>query len=157
MPTTVTARNALIAEAQAQWAETEASIARAARGAFETRPAAEQWSAGEIYRHIVDTAHKVPEALEQIVRGEAMTALTPGDERGLEDFKHLSARLLAVELNTAHGLLAMALHKLSDADLEKPVEMFMEGTLALGALARQVFIDHEKVHVEQALRAAGPE
>ena len=143
----------LIAEAKKQWAETEASIARVAKGNFEARPAADEWSAAEIYRHVVDTIHKAPEAMEQLVRGEPQTALHPGDEQGLKDFATLNAKMLPIEMNTAHGIAGMALQKLQDGDLEKSFEM-MGRTFTVGEFLSIVLIAHEQGHIEQAAKAA---
>jgi hypothetical protein len=147
-------KSELIAAAKAQWTQTEASIAKAASGKFNDRPSASEWSAAEIYRHLVDTMHKLPEAMEQLVKDQPMTVLTPGDAQGLEDFKHLHAKLLPIELNTAHGIVWMALQKLTDADLSKKVDLG-GNPFTLEQLTTLVLIQHEQQHVAQALAAAG--
>ncbi len=154
MATTAISKADLIAAAKAQWSITEASVAQAAKGKFEDRSAPDQWSAGDCYRHIIDTIHKIPEGIEQLVKGEPLTALRPGDPDGIANFKNLNSRMLPVEMNTAHGIVWMALQKLTDADLEKEVALG-DNKMSLGALAHILIIDHEKTHVEQALNAAG--
>ncbi len=154
MATTAISKSDLIAAARAQWAITEASIAQAAKGKFEDASAPDQWSAGDCYRHIIDTMHKIPEAIEQLVHGEPQTALGPGDAEGIATFKTLNSRMLPVELNTAHGIVWMALQKLTDADLEKEVELG-GNKMRLGDLAKMLLIGHEQSHMEQALNAAG--
>ncbi len=143
----------LIAAAKAQWAATEASVAVAANGNFETAAAGE-WPAGDCYRHLIDTMHKIPEAMEQILRGAPMTALRPGDEEGIQDFKSLNARMLPVELNTAHGIVWMALQKLTEPDLDRPMDLG-GNAFTVGGLLELVLIGHEAAHAEQALKSAG--
>lgn len=144
----------LIAAAKAQWVQTEASVAKAAKGNWEGRPADGGWSAADCYRHVIDTVHKLPEAIDSVIHDRPIMGIRPGDEEGLTAFKALTARTLPVELNTAHGILGMALHKLSDADLEKTVDL---GTMkaTAGELLQMVMIGHEQSHSEQALKAAG--
>ena len=149
-----TRKTELLAAAKAQWAATEASVAGVAKGKFDTAPASGDWSAADIYRHLIDTAHKTPEGLEQVVKGLPQTALAPGDESGLKDFESLNARMLPVELNTAHGIVWMALQKLTDEDLDKTAEVG-GGSFTVAQLLQLILIDHEKGHVEQARAAAG--
>ncbi|MFN0148545.1 MAG: DinB family protein [Dehalococcoidia bacterium] len=144
----------LIARARAQWAETEASIAAVAKGNFDARPSAEEWSAAEIYRHIIDTVHKAPETIEQLVHGQPPAALSPGDPQGLVDFASLNAKMLPIELNTAHGIVWMALQKLAEADLEKSFEAAGR-TFTLGEFLNTILVAHEAHHIEQAKKAAG--
>ena len=144
----------LIAAAKAQWATTEASVAAAAKGNFDAKPGGAEWSAAEYYRHVVDVVHKTPEAIEQLKHGQPLTALASGDPQGLEDFKTLTAKMLPVELNTAHGIVWMALQKLTDADLEKSMEMGGR-TFTLGGFLEIILVGHEQQHIEDAAKAAG--
>ena len=58
----------LIAAAKQQWTKSEASIGKAAKGNFDAKPADGGWSAADIYRHMVDTAHKIPEAMKALMK-----------------------------------------------------------------------------------------
>lgn len=143
----------LIAAAKTQWTHTEASIAKAAKGNFDAKPA-DGWSAGDTYRHMVDVVHKLPEGMTDLLTHGELKSLQPGDEVGIAAFASLNARMLPVELNTAHGIVWMALQKLTEADLEKEVSI-MGGTHKFGAIAEILLIGHEQQHVAQALAAAG--
>ena len=144
----------LIAAAKEQWTQSEASIARAAKGNFDGKPADGGWSAGDIYRHMVDVAHKLPEGFTDLLTHGELKSLQPGDEAGIAAFASLNSRMLPVELNTAHGIVWMALQKLTEADLEKDVSI-MGGTHKFGAIAPILLVGHEQGHVAQALAAAG--
>ena len=144
----------LIAACKQQWTKTEAAIAKAAKGNFDAQPADGGWSAGDNFRHIIDVAHKLPDGLDEFVKLGELKSLQPGDEVGIKAFAVLNARMLPIELNTAHGILWMALQKLTDKDLEKEVSI-MGGTHKLGDVAQMLLMGHEVGHVEQALKAAG--
>ena len=144
----------LIAAAKQQWTKTEASVGKAAKGNFDAKPADGGWSASEIFRHVIDTAHKGPEAIEELLKAGELKSLQPGDEAGIKNFAALNAKMIPVELNTAHGIVWMALQKLKDADLEKEVSI-MGGTHKFGDVTQMLLIGHEQGHVEQALKAAG--
>ena len=143
----------LIAASRAQWAVTEASIATAAKGNFDA--AAEgDWSAGNCYRHLIDILHKLPEAIEDLKAGKGITNMKPGDTDGHANFAALNAKMLSVEMNTAHGIVWMALQKLTDADLALEVDLG-GNKMALGALIEMLTIGHEKDHIQHAFRSAG--
>ena len=144
----------LIADARKQWTHSEASVAKAAKGNFEATPASGEWSAGNCYRHLIDTMHKMPDAIDQLVKAQPLTALSAGDEVGIKSFATLNAKMLPIELNTAHGIVWMALQKLTDRDLEKQVALG-DHKMTLGAALQVFLIGHEQSHVEQALKSAG--
>ena len=60
----------LIAAARDQWAKTEASITQAAASGKYEEKGPSGWSAGDCYRHLVDVAHKLPEAIEALRAGQ---------------------------------------------------------------------------------------
>ncbi len=144
----------LIAAAKLQWTKSEASIGKAARGNFDAQPADGGWSAADIYRHMVDTAHKLPEGMQALIKEGNLGSLQPGDEEGIKNFASLNARMLPVEMNTAHGIDWMALQTLTDKQLEQSVN-FNGNDIKLGDLLPMFLIMHEQMHVEQALAAAG--
>jgi hypothetical protein len=144
----------LIAASRAQWAETEASIAKAAGGNFEAAPSDGEWSAGNCYRHLIDILHKLPEAIEDLKAGRGITNMKSGDTDGHAAFAALNAKMLAVEMNTAHGIVWMALQKLTDADLDMDVELG-GNKMKLGAFIEMITIGHEKDHIQHAFRSAG--
>lgn len=143
----------LIAAAKEQWTTSEAAVAKAAQGNFDAAPAAGGWSAGDTFRHMIDAAHRTPEMMESLVKTGTLT-LEDHNEDGIASFKTLKARMLPIELNTAHGIIWMAAQKLTDADLDRTVE-FLGNKMPLGALLREVLVGHEQGHVAHALAAAG--
>jgi len=149
-------RKELIAAAKAQWTKTEASVAEAAKGDFE-KPDAEGWSAGDCYRHIIDTVHRIPDAIDAALHDQPVTNMAAGDPEGIARFKSLTAKTLPVEMNTAHGKLWMALQKLQDSDLDRQitVSLIPGATPRMGDILETVILRHEQGHAEQALKAAG--
>ncbi|MFN0096029.1 MAG: DinB family protein [Dehalococcoidia bacterium] len=148
----------LIAAAKDQWMKSEAAIAQAAKGNFDGAPAGGGWSASDTFRHIIDSAHRTPEMMEGLVKtgslGNFLETLDGVNAEGIESFKTLKARMLPIELNTAHGIVWMAMQKLTAGDLAKKIN-FQGNEMALGDMLEFVLIGHEKSHVEAALKTAG--
>jgi DNA-binding Lrp family transcriptional regulator len=149
---------ALIGAAKEQWAKTEAAIAVASKGNFDAAPLGGGWAAGDHFRHLIDLTHRTPELMEALVKTGAVVDYFPKvdaiNAAGIESFQTLKARMLPIELNTAHGIVWMAAQKLDDATLERTVD-FSGRQMVLGDLLHFLWVGHEQQHVTEAFAAAG--
>ena len=143
----------LIAAARAQWPKTEAMVSEAVKGNFDAKPA-EGWSARTYVCHLIDTVHRTAQAIDAILHDQPLTMLKMGDEEGAQKFIKLAPQTMPIELNTAHGIMWMALQKVSDADLEKELDLG-QMKMTVGQLLEVLCIKHGETHANDALKAAG--
>ena len=144
-------REALFQTLCEQWQQTEDAIA--AVGERFDRPAHDGWTVGDIFRHLTAVSHDEAAAIRaMLATGEYAV---PGDEANaanVRKFAALDARMLHIELNTAHGVAWMYVQRFRDEDLAQTYRLMgNEWTLGqvIGVLAR-----HEGQHVAEALAAA---
>ena len=145
-------RDALFASLRTQWAESEAAVTRAAAN-FEA-PGYEGWTVGDAFRHIVDTSHNTASLIRAMLASGEFIPL--GDERnaaGVAKFKALDAKMLPIEMDTAHGVVWMYIQRFSDEDLAKTYKV-MGSDISLGQLL-SLLLQHEAQHVADALESAG--
>ncbi len=144
-------REALFQTLLEQWQRTEDAIAAA--GERFDEPASDQWTVGDVFRHLTAISHDESAAIRaMLATGEYVI---PGDEANaanIQKFAALDDKMLRIELNTAHGVVWMYVQRFSDEDLAQTYQLMgAEWTLGqvLGVLAR-----HENQHVTEALAAA---
>lgn len=150
-----TGRTALLKGLQAQWQATEVAVRRC-EDAFDA-PVTDQWTVGDLFRHLVGVAHRLaPDMLTGVFQAGA---LQPGDRDGVNaaevaKFKALTARSLQIELSTAHATVWMFLQRYTEADLARPIAA-RESELSFGEFLQRICGGHERRHVEEAIAAAG--
>ncbi len=145
-------RDALFASLRTQWAESEAAVTRAAAN-FEA-PGYEGWTVGDAFRHIVDSAHNTASDIRAMLASGEFTP--PADERnakGIAKFKALDAKMLPIEMDTAHGVVWMYIQRFSEEDLTKTYKV-LGSDMSLGQLL-WLYLQHETQHVADALKSAG--
>jgi len=134
-----------------QWQTTEDAIA--AVGEHFDKPAHEDWTVGDIFRHLTGIAHDTASQVrEMLATGEHV--LTPEENAArVEKFASLDYKMLRIELNTAHGVVWMYVQRFSDDDLAQRYKMG-DDDIGLGELLG-LLGQHEGWHVADALKAAG--
>ncbi len=145
-------REALFAEILACWQQTEDAIA-ALGDRFET-PAHCGWTIGDVFRHVTATSHIMSGRIRALLAtGELPFPGDAGNAQGVEKFAALDAKMLRIELNTAHGVVWMYLQRFSDEDLAQTFTIFGEEE-TLGEVIRARVL-HEMGHVNEALALTG--
>ncbi|MFN0096588.1 MAG: hypothetical protein ACKVVT_17660 [Dehalococcoidia bacterium] len=155
---TLTSRADLITNAKAQWAASEAAVKRAVATGNFAKAGAGTWSAGDTFRHMIDSAYRFSGLVDGLVKGQAMNLtwdqIHAGNAEGVKKFSQLTPRFIEVELNTAHGICWMAMQKLQPVDLEKKVP-FAGTEMTIADVVSLLTVAHEQQHVAEALAAAG--
>ncbi len=145
-------REALFQEVLACWQHTEDAIA-AFEGHFETA-AHDGWTIGDLFRHLTAASHIMSGRIRALLAtGELPFPGDSGNAEGVEKFRALDAKMLRIELNTAHGVVWMYLQRFSDEDLAQRFTVFDE-SYTLGEIILQRVL-HEAGHVAEALELAG--
>ena len=145
-------REALFRTVGEQWQATEDAIA--AVGAQFNTPAYEQWTVGDIFRHITASSHDAASQIRALLAsGEFPFAGDEGNAAGVEKFQSLDYKMLRIELNTAHGVVWMYIQRFSDEDLAQ-THSLMGTEMSLGQIIG-LLAQHEDGHVADALKAAG--
>ena len=148
-------REALFTALREQWQTTEDAIA-----ALETRfdaPAHGEggWTVGDLFRHLTANAHNYPARIRGALASGGWTFGTDeGNALGVAKFGALDARMLRIELNTAHGVAWMYVQRFTDDDLARTFPRPNGDPWTLDRIIRQLAY-HEAWHVSEALEAAG--
>ena len=148
-------REALHAALREQWQTTEDAVA-----ALETHfdaPAHGDggWTVGDLFRHLTANAHNYPARIRTALADGAWTFGTDeGNALGVARFRALDAKMLRIELNTAHGVDWMYVQRFTDADLARAFPRPNGDPWTLDRIIRQLAC-HEAWHVAEALEAAG--
>lgn len=137
----------LIEAAKGQWAKTEEAITAAGKGKFDG-------AAGETIRNLLGFVHNINDAIDEIVNGQPITTLKKGDTDGSTRYRALQPNMLRIEMNTAHGIVWMAMQKFNDESLQQKVTW--EGTeMTVAQFLEEAVINYERAEIEKALKAAG--
>jgi hypothetical protein len=146
----VSRKSELLEKLNRQWRASEEACRRAAQRFEDPLPTGE-WTVGDAFRHLCDCAYRLPRAIEEMCATGALD-LSNTDARnaaGLARFKELDPNMLAVELNTAHGVATLTFHRLSDEDLARPVKV-MANESTIGDVIEFMGTTHELNHVPAA-------
>ena len=146
------AREALFQTIRQYWQATEDAIA-AVGERFDT-PAHDTWTVGDIFRHITAANHEIASRIRKLIAtGELPFGGDEGNAAGVAKFRALDAKMLRIELNTAHGVVWMYIQRFSDDDLAQTYTEMGSQVLLGDVLLHRVL--HEVGHVAEALAAAG--
>ena len=152
MPDEAITRETLFPALREQWQRTEDAVA-AVRHRFD-EPAHDGWSVGDVFRHLTSTAHDTAaNARAMIADGGLSFDIDAVNAAGVERLRALDARMLRIELNTAHGVVWMYVQRFSDDDLARTYSLW-GNEVPLG-LELAFLAGHERDHVAVALAAAG--
>jgi hypothetical protein len=137
----------LIEAARAQWAKTEEAITAAGKGKFDGE-------AATTIRNLLGFVHNINDAIDEIVNGQPITSLKKGDTDGSTRYAALQPNMLRIEMNTAHGIVWMAIQKFNDTSLKQKITW--EGQeMTVAEFLEEATIKHEQAEIEKALKAAG--
>ena len=152
MPDEAITRETLFPALREQWQRTEDAVAAVERRFDE--PAHDGWSVGDVFRHLTSIAHDTAaNARAMIADGGLSFDIDAVNAAGVERLRALDARMLRIELNTAHGVVWMYVQRFSDDDLARTYSLW-GNEVSLG-LELAFLAGHERDHVAAALAAAG--
>ncbi len=146
-----TSRDALYDSLRTRWAESEAAVTRAA--ASFGAPAYAGWTVGDVFRHITDAAHRTASDIRAMLASDQFTPPADRNATGIAKFSALDAKMLPIEMDTAHGVAWMYIQRFGDKDLARTYNV-MGSDMTLGQVL-ELYADHEAQHVADALRFAG--
>ena len=149
-------RTELFASLRAQWLATE-EAAKEAQDKDTVKVYDDGYTAGDIFRHITDTAHNTASDIRGMLSTGRFSALDGDiDARrafGIERFAALDGKMIPIELETAHGVIWMYIQRFSEEDFAQTfgigdAEITLEGFL-------QMLAGHEASHVADVQAALG--
>ena len=152
MPDDAVTRDTLFPALREQWQRTEDAIAAVERRFDE--PAHDGWSVGDVFRHLTSTAHDTAANVRAMLAAGGLSFdVDAVNAAGVERLRALDAKMLRIELNTAHGVVWMYVQRFSDEDLARTYSLW-GNEVPLG-LELAFLAGHEREHVAAALAAAG--
>ena len=152
MPDEAITRETLFPALRERWQRTEDAVA-AVEHRFD-EPAHDGWSVGDVFRHLTSTAHDTAaNTRAMIADGGLSFDIDAVNAAGVERLRALDAKMLRIELNTAHGVVWMYVQRFSDEDLARTYSLWGK-EVSLG-LELAFLAGHEREHVAAALAAAG--
>jgi hypothetical protein len=145
----------LIEQANKLWAGVEAASRKAHPGFDKPMNDGSNWTAGDVFRHIVDINHRTPEWFDQILK-TGSPDMSNHDAKNAEGVKKTFGSLIApkvtIEMETAHRIVWMALQTISQDDFDREFKLG-DRTMTVGGFL-QFLLGHEQGHCEAALKVA---
>ncbi len=152
MPDEAITRDTLFPALREQWQRTEDAIAALADH-FD-KPAHDGWTVGDLCRHLTSTSHDTPANVRAMLADGGLSFdIDAVNAAGVERLRALDAKMLRIELNTAHGVVWMYVQRFTDEDLTRTCSLW-GNEVSLG-LELAFLAGHERDHVAAALAAAG--